>query len=92
MCSGCLAHVSQGQLAWRGSPFSSSTLQHPCNGVSVGVPSVCTTARGDSACSTAGPSGLWQELGLLQEVGRQTTRNLIGVTGIAADQIILVFL
>lgn len=82
------------RVNWHGGdPLSSScTLQHPWNGVSVGAPSICSTARGDRACSTAGPSGLWQELGLVQDVGHQMTRNLIGVTGIATDQITLVSL
>lgn len=82
------------RVNWHGGdPLSSScALQHPWNGVSVGAPSICTTARGDRACSTAGPSGLWQELGIVLEVERQTTKNLTGVRGIATDKIIFVSL
>lgn len=87
-----LTRVSQGQLARRGSPF---LLLDPA--ASMGwCECRCSfhlhLCQGDRACSTAGPSGLWQDLGLVQEVGHQTTRNLTGVRGIATDQIILVCL
>lgn len=82
------------RVNWHGGDplFSSCTLQHAWNGVSVGAPSICTTARGVRACSTAGPSGLWQELGVVQVVEHENTRNFIGVRGIATDKIILVSL
>lgn len=86
VCSGCLAHASQGQLAQRASPFSSPILQPPWDTVSVGAPSIGTTARGDRACARAGPPGLWQELGLVQEMEHQNMRILGGVTGIATLQ------